>query len=131
MPGLYGPMGFALAGKTTRFSAKARSPKRKKIDSRTLALVNAPERFAELGHVLICADRDAQHIVERREGPAHRHALQRHRGAEMSRVAADIDHQEIGIGLDITKILLSKPCAEFFARLDQLGAPLRQQSLSL
>src|SRR5207247_2241579 len=74
-----------------------------------LRFVNLPKHFPELRHLGVGADGHAQHIVERRERAAGSHTQARHGGDELARVAAHVDHHEVGVRLDELDVPLAQP----------------------
>jgi len=77
--------------------------------------IHLPGNFAELGYLLVAADGHAQQVVEGRQRAARRHAHARHGVDEFTRVAAHIDHDEVGVRLDEFDFALALPVAQLAA----------------
>src|SRR5215472_19253633 len=86
--------------------------------------VNAPEHVAEAGHVAVSAKGDAQEIVHRREGSAHSDSLGGHSVDEVTCVASDINHDEVGLRVNVGQSALPQPFTKLTPNANELGSPL-------
>src|SRR5437879_5925443 len=62
--------------------------------------------IAELLHFRVGSDGHAQHLVQRRKGSSYRYALCPHLATKRAHITADIDHDEIGMRLNVLNFLL-------------------------
>src|SRR5581483_211811 len=93
--------------------------------------VGLPEHFAEPFHLLVCADGDAEHLVERWKRASHGHAAPEHFFAKLTHVAADVHHHKIGVRFEVADPLSPQPIAELATNARNLGAALRDYGVSV